>query len=220
MTDYCTAQDALQWLRPGSVRNPERNVSEVSTTADTMLVDNHGLWTGDSFELRVQAGGTIPTGLVEGTTYYAIRVSDSLFKVASSAALAALGTAIDITAEGENIGLITPIPWSKFIIEESAAIDEIMVGHGVPFAADQVPSIIQRYTSARVIARACMFCGVKTEDLRQEMAAIEKDFERYRSGLPLRAPEATLPANKAIRGSVSGSGADARGWIPSGGTIP
>lgn len=64
----------------------------------------HGLVTGDRFVLTAITGGT---GLTQGNTYFAIKVDADTFKVASSAANAAAGTAIDITADGTSI-TITP----------------------------------------------------------------------------------------------------------------
>lgn len=74
--------------------------------ADDDLVTKaaHGLVTGDRVVLTAITGGT---GLTQGSVYYVIRVSSSTFKLASTQALAAAGTGIDITVDGTSI-TITP----------------------------------------------------------------------------------------------------------------
>lgn len=57
-----------------------------------------------------RSSGAVPTGLTANTTYYAIRVSATVIKVASSAANASAGTAIDITGTGS--GTHSLISWS------------------------------------------------------------------------------------------------------------
>jgi hypothetical protein len=71
--------------------------ADVSTANDTITETAHGLLTGSAFTLS-NSGGALPTGLAAATTYYAIKVDADTFKVATSAANANAGTAIDITA--------------------------------------------------------------------------------------------------------------------------
>lgn len=54
-------------------------------------------------------GGALPTGLVAGTIYYAIRVSTTSIKVATSLANAEAGTAINYTNTGSGTNTIEPI---------------------------------------------------------------------------------------------------------------
>ncbi|MCW1926277.1 hypothetical protein OKA05_27230 [Luteolibacter arcticus] len=65
------------------------STEEITTSAA------HGLQTGDLFQ--VATGGAAPTNLANGT-YYAIRVSGTVFKAATTEANAWAGTARDLTA--------------------------------------------------------------------------------------------------------------------------
>jgi hypothetical protein len=64
----------------------------------------HGLLTGDRFCLTAVTGGT---GLTQGNYYYAIKVSATTFKAASTLALAIAGTGIDVTVDGSSV-TVTP----------------------------------------------------------------------------------------------------------------
>lgn len=82
------------------------NLTAVAAEADDDIVTlaGHGLMTGDAV---LFVSGTGFTGLTPSTTYYAIRLSSSTFKLATSLANAGAGTAIDITADG-SAGVFTP----------------------------------------------------------------------------------------------------------------
>ena len=61
---------------------------------------SHGLSTGD--KLVYTAGGTALNNLSSGTTYYAIKVDDNNFRLASSSANASAGTAITVGGSGNG----------------------------------------------------------------------------------------------------------------------
>ena len=62
----------------------------------TINAENHGFSTQDPVVYK--AGGSLPiSGLVDGTTYFAIRVDDNSFKLATTSANAGAGTALTIT---------------------------------------------------------------------------------------------------------------------------
>jgi hypothetical protein len=73
--------------------------ANVDTAADTIAVTSCPV-TGTP--VLVRTTGTLPTGLVAGTTYYAIKISAVSMKLASSRANALSGTAINITAAGSG----------------------------------------------------------------------------------------------------------------------
>jgi len=65
------------------------------TSVTTITAKNHGFATQDP--IIYKAGGSMPiSGLTDGTTYYAIRVNDDSFKLATSSVNAGSGTAITI----------------------------------------------------------------------------------------------------------------------------
>jgi len=76
--------------------------SDVSITNDTVTETSHGFATGLALLFPNEATVTAPTGLTKGTTYYAIKIDANRFKLASSAANALLGTAIDLTASAAS----------------------------------------------------------------------------------------------------------------------
>lgn len=79
-----------------SLSNPTFVDGDVSVGSDTITKAAHGLVTGQAFTLTTT--GVLPGGLATATPYYAIVVSSSVFKVASSLANALAGTAVDITS--------------------------------------------------------------------------------------------------------------------------
>lgn len=78
--------------------------SAVDPTTDQITVaSNDWLHTGQAVALT---GSSLPTGL-SATTYYVIRVSATVIKLATSVANANAGTAVDITADGSGTCTLT-----------------------------------------------------------------------------------------------------------------
>jgi microcystin-dependent protein len=71
----------------------------VNPAIETVTVTGHGL-NRTGFPVRFTTTGTLPGGLVAGTTYFAIVVDENSFMVASTYALALAGTATDLTSQG------------------------------------------------------------------------------------------------------------------------
>lgn len=69
-----------------------------AATTDICTLVAHGFETGDG--VRLTTTTTLPAGLALATTYYVIRLTADTFKLAASPALAAAGTAVDITDTG------------------------------------------------------------------------------------------------------------------------
>jgi len=65
---------------------------------------NHGLETGDRVTYT-DGGGAAITGLVDGGSYFVIKISSSSFKLASTLQDANNGTAIDIEGAGPGLGV-------------------------------------------------------------------------------------------------------------------
>lgn len=70
----------------------------VDTTAETIVIPSHGFATGDA--VAYESSGDAIGGLTDGTTYFAIRVSENVIKLATSASNATAGTAINLSAVG------------------------------------------------------------------------------------------------------------------------
>lgn len=81
--------------------------SAVNTTTDIITITSHGYTTG--MRARFSTTGTLPAGLSVGTDYYLIAASSSTLKVATSAANALAGTAIDLTDDGTGTHRVNPL---------------------------------------------------------------------------------------------------------------
>lgn len=79
---------------------------DVNTGTDEITVPaNMSLYTGDA--VLFTTSSSAPTGLVTNTTYYVIRVSSTVIKLASSVANAMAGTAINLTTQGSGTHTVT-----------------------------------------------------------------------------------------------------------------
>lgn len=76
--------------------------TDVNTDTDVItLPDATAFTTGKP--IIFGSTGAVPTGLTAGTTYYAINVSGTTIKVATSLLNATIGSAVDITAAGSGV---------------------------------------------------------------------------------------------------------------------
>jgi hypothetical protein len=88
----------------GEYTNAENILStSVDTSANTLAVSPLVPYvTGDQIKLYLSGSNTLPSPLLEDTIYYAIAVSDTSIKLATSASNASAGTAIDLTTTGSD----------------------------------------------------------------------------------------------------------------------
>jgi hypothetical protein len=72
----------------------------VASSTDVLTTGSaHGLTTGSRVRLAV-SGGALPTGISASQDYFAIVISTTTYKLATTAALAVAGTAINLTDDG------------------------------------------------------------------------------------------------------------------------
>ena len=77
----------------------------VDQSFDTITISDHGFYTG----LKVTASGVnLATPLVDGTSYYVIRIDADVFKLATTYTNAITGTVIDIQTTGGVSQVLTP----------------------------------------------------------------------------------------------------------------
>lgn len=76
-------------------------IGDVNTTTDVITLPDATVFTTGT-PMIFASSGAVPTGLTAGTTYYAINLSSTTIKVATSALNATLGIAVDITATGSG----------------------------------------------------------------------------------------------------------------------
>jgi len=97
-------------------------VTGVTGTATTDLLTKvgHGLETGDPFVITFSSGFT---GLTSGTKYWAVRVSSSTFKAATTRENALAGTTVNVTANGTGATVTNRAArlkdWTTFYLLES-----------------------------------------------------------------------------------------------------
>lgn len=81
------------------------NTSVSVTSNEITVTSNDIIYTGTVVVLSTT--GTAPAGLTAGNTYYAIRVSATVIKLATSLANAVAGAVIDITSQGTGTHSLT-----------------------------------------------------------------------------------------------------------------
>ncbi len=203
---YCDDSDLyLYGLPRGAAAAEGRLVGEVDTAADTIELNAHGFTGDEPIAFRAEAGGSLPSPLVAGTTYYAAPVDEWLFQVAASAG----GAALNLTTAGANVVVITPLPREAAREWATAVIDDMLPAHLVPLSAPYPP--IVRMTCAE-LANAKLGFSPAQKALTDIADAAQARLKRWASGVPIRGEDAPAPANLAAAGAVAVGAADTRGW--------
>ncbi len=209
---YSTIADLYAFGLPrGALPNPGRLAASVLASTDAFTLDEHGLALDDPITLRAEtAGGALPTPLVAATTYYAVPVTSSTFKVSATAG----GAVIPLTSDGVRVIVISPAPHAAAISWADRLIDEMTPGHLVPFTVP-VPDIV-RMTSAELAAgKLLAMRGAASKPLADMVDAAQKRIARWAKGVPIRDAAATATANAAVSATVPYL--DSRGWRQFGG---
>jgi hypothetical protein len=197
--DYCGPSDLYDHgIVRGAVSNRGRVVDAISSSTDTIPLDVHGFELGDPVTLRAEAGGALPAPLAEGTTYYAIPLTESSFKLA----LTATGPAIDLTSAGAHVVIIAPLPVGAAISWASRVVDDMLPAHVVPLA-DPVPPIV-RFTTAELAAwKLSSRGGSGSISLTAIVDAAQKRIARWAAGVPIRGTNVQAASNLAAAGGAS-----------------
>lgn len=217
-------------LPRGAVPNPGRLLADVSVSAGTLILGEHGLAEDDPFSVRASAGGTLPAPLVAGVTYYAAPTSADAWKPRATAG----GSAIPITTTGtpERVVLVVALPVENWIRWASRLIDEMLPAHVVPLVkvdaagvrADEsgydsttggYPEIIVMTCAELAAGKGLGLGGASSKSLTSMVDDAKKRLDRWASGIPVRGAPAQTPANLAVAASVPYR--DPRGWNRFGG---
>lgn len=205
-SQYCNLPDLYDYGLPrGGLPNPARLIDAVSSTGETLTLDEHGWVGGEALAFRADAGGSLPAPLVEGVTYYARRVSDSLFQVS----LTVGGVAIDLTTTGARVLVIESLPLLPAIYWASAIIEDNVPGHLLPFVAPY-PEIVRMTCAELAIGKLMARQGAQPVSLSAIVADAQKRLARWATGIPIRGTAPSTRANLAVSASVGYR--DARGW--------
>ena len=204
---YCERSDVFRWFPRGGVSNPARFVSAVSASSETLTVDGHGLQLNDEVTFRAESGGTLPSPLVAGTTYYAIPVTDSTFQISTTSG----GAAVNITTTGSNTLLIVQLPWDEWIESATSEMECTLPAHVVPLVSPY-PAVVTRYTAGLVAEMAMIFCGVNSEAIATQMDRVREELKIWRKGIPIRG--AVVPQAAQVPAYWTGSTSETTRTIP------
>ncbi len=95
--------------------------SEIDLDDNEFSIPSHGFVTGLKVAATTSAAD-FPAGL-SATNYYVIVVDANTIKLATSAALAALGTAVNVTDEGTGVHTLTPASLGGVVVKLQASND-------------------------------------------------------------------------------------------------
>jgi hypothetical protein len=212
LTAYATRADLYRFGLPrGLLANPARLCASALATTDRFELDGHGFETDDPVAFRVEEGGTLPAPLVAGTTYYAIRVNDSSFQVATAAA----GSAINLTTNGTSVVVVGELPIDDVLESCSRWADDFLPGHLVPFSAP-FPARLVDIVAELAAGRLLLIAHQSSKSVKEIALEAKAQLERWSKGTLLRDSTATASANLAV--SIGGETSDPRGW-GTGGTL-
>ncbi len=189
--------------------------ASVDATTNIFEYDGHGLETDDAVIVRVIEGGNLAAPLVDGTTYYAIRLSNSTFNLSATPA----GAAIDITTSSTDMVISREPSFDEMIEFYSRWADTFLPAHLVPLTGT-IPAIIKGIVADLAAKRILNIAGQDSAVLNAAELASKAMLERFSKGLPTRDVNVSSSANKAVT-SALGTTSDPRGWAPNGsGTLP
>lgn len=208
MAAYATRRDLYKYGLPrGTLGTPGRLVASSVATTDTIELDDHGFETDEPIVFRAAEGGTLSAPLVSGTTYYAIRLSDATFKVAASAA----GAAINLTTDGVEMLVSAPLPVDDVLEYYSRFVDDHAPAHAVPLTAPYPVVVVA--TVAELAAKKLMaLAGHQSVSVDDAEKNAHEKLKRWAAGIPLRDAAATTAHTNVAVSSVLGNTSDSRGW--------
>jgi hypothetical protein len=203
---YCNRRDVNRWIAAGEITGASRLAASALASSDTITLDGHGLETDDTITFRAAEDGALPAELVEGTVYYAIRLTNATFKVSATAG----GAAINLTANGAEVIVHREPDYDDKIEFYSRWADGHLPAHLVPLEEPIHPLV--KGIVAQLAGKALLNADGKASALvdAAELAG-KAQLERYAAGLPLRGAAVTPAANLATVSTVV-TAADERGW--------
>jgi hypothetical protein len=207
---YCSRGDVQRWLPSGEITGWARLAASVAASTDTFTLDGHGLETDDAITVRAAEDGTLPTPLVEGTVYYAIRFTNATFKVAASAG----GAAINLTGDGTEVIVRKEPPYDQVIEFYSRWVDGFLPAHAVPLSTPLTDAwALVRGLVAQLAAKALLnLDGKSSEIVNGAELAAKAQLERMITGLSVRGASSQR-TNLAVTSTLAASStSDPRGW--------
>lgn len=210
---YCTVADAIARQRAGGPPNAAR-VAYGNAAGNYLECEAHGLANNAEVTVRAYTGGSLPGGLSADTTYYAIVVTPSRFRLAATPD----GSPIDLSSAGSNFTFHAETPWQTYVDTASRLIDGVLP-HNVTPLVEPYPEIIVTYCAELAALIALQNSAGADSNTRLEQQSLLEFLMRWAkgpSGPPIRgtARSVTSPANLAV--SSSAGAVDPRGWATRG----
>ncbi len=211
MTAYATHRDLYRYgLARGALAMPGRLVESSAASSDLLTLDGHGFVDGDQVLVRAVDGGTLSAPLVEGTTYYVLRITDATFKLSATDG----GAAIDLTTSGESMVVASTLPVDDVLEFYPRSVDALLPAHAVPLT-DPYPVTVTAIVAELAAKKLMTLSGQTSASIDAAEVAAKAQLERWAKGIPLRDSRATASTNQAITASTM---TDSRGW--GSGSIP
>ena len=208
VASYCSRADVNRRLPPGTLVSPAGMVASSLASTDVLTYDGHGLETDTEVTVRAADAGTLPGGLSEGTVYYAIRLTNSTFKLAASAG----GSAINLTSNGTSVVVVREPPYDKIIEEVSDWANAFFPAHVIPLT-EPIPPRVRAAVADVVVDRLLKASHQDSAVAKAAAVEAEKILERFASGIPMRSDVARASTNLAITSTAASStSSDPRGW--------
>lgn len=207
MTAYATRRDVYKYGLPrGLLASSARLVESAVAATDVFTLDAHGFETGDAVVVRAEEGGSLPSPLVAGVTYFAIRESDSTFKLSATDG----GAAINLTTSGTSVYVANDLPVDDVLEFYSRWVDD-NIPHVAPLESPY-PVVIVATVAELAAKKLLTLAGHASVNVSEFEEVAQRRLERWARGLPIRDANVTASANKAVVSSVSATGVDTRGW--------
>lgn len=215
MVAYAAREDLYRYGLPrGQLANPGRLCAAVHSDSSSFELDQHGFENGTAVLFRAESGGVLPAPIETGTTYYAIRSSESLFQVSATDG----GSALELLSIGASVVVATSLePVIDAELERySRLVDSYLPAHQVPLESPY-PVFVVGSVAKLAAASLLEITGQASPLIQSSAEQTRRELARMMKGVPLRDGAATAPANLAVAESVSVGG---RGWDTTGGTLP
>ncbi len=205
---YCNRSDVVRRLPPGALMSVAGLVASASADTNVVTYDGHGFETDDPVTVRASGpGGSLPTPLEEGTTYYVRRLSNSTFELAAAPA----GVAILFLSDGVSVVVARDPDFDMWIEFYSRWADTSLPAHAVPLGVTEpVHPLVRGIVADMVAERMFNVSGQPTsEAMKSVEVASAAQLSRFAKGLPLRGAPAPTRTNLAIDIAPT---PDERGW--------
>lgn len=198
MNPYVVRSDLYVYGVPrGTLVAPGLRTDRALAATNAATLAGHGFETGDAFILRSDPGSTLPTGLTDGQTYYAIRIDDSTLQFASSPT----GSAIPFSADlAGSMTLNTSLDGAiESLCEDRSREFDDTCHQGRPLTAPFPPRAVS--ITARLVAYDVLcLLGRRNDSTMALRDDAEKDRANYARGIRMTDPKA--PAGSAFASST------------------